>query len=105
LLDFGAMRGEHVAADVARLLGSLVEDDPVGWALGLSAYSAVRPLSESETVLVTAFDTSGVLLGGMNWLTWLYLEDRSFEDEASVAARLDYFVRRLTTLCERANRL
>jgi Ser/Thr protein kinase RdoA (MazF antagonist) len=105
VLDFGAMRGEHVTADVARLLGSLVEDDPVGWALGLSAYSSLRPLSESDALLITAFDASGVLLGGMNWLTWLYLEDRSFEDEAGVAARLDYFVRRLTILCERANRL
>ncbi|HEY2837908.1 MAG TPA: phosphotransferase [Pirellulales bacterium] len=105
LLDFGAMRGEHVSADVARLLGSLVEDDPVGWAIGLSAYASVRPLTEAEAMLITAFDASGVLLGGMNWLTWLYLEDRSFEDEAAVAARLDYFVRRLTILCERANRL
>jgi len=104
ILDFGAMRGEHVAADVARLLGSLVEDDPVGWALGLSAYCSVRPLTEIEAMLVTAFDASGVLLGGMNWLTWLYLEDRSFEDEAAVAARLDYFVRRLGLLAERMTR-
>jgi Ser/Thr protein kinase RdoA (MazF antagonist) len=98
LIDAGAMRPENVAADVARLLGSLAEDDRSAWKVGLAAYESVRPLSEVELMLVTAFDTSGVLLGGINWLVWIYEQQRAFERPEAVQARLDYFSRRLAHL-------
>ena len=95
LIDFGSLRAENVAADVARLLGSMAEDDPRRWREGLAAYESVRPLSSTEAQLVSVFDASGVLLGGINWLSWLYLEGRTFERPAAVQQRLDYFCRRL----------
>jgi Ser/Thr protein kinase RdoA (MazF antagonist) len=101
LIDFGAMRAETVAADVARLLGSLVGDDPAGWKAGLAAYESVRPLSEAEAVLVSALDQSGVLLGGMNWLRWIYVEGRVFEDRSAVLARLTHLGTRLGELVGR----
>jgi len=100
LVDFGALRAENVAADVARLLGSLAEDDRAQWREGLAAYERLRPLSEVEAVLVTAFDASGVLLGGINWLVWIYEEGRAFDRPKTVQARLDYFCRRLGKLAE-----
>ena len=101
LIDFGAMRAETVAADVARLLGSLVGDEPAGWKAGLAAYESVRPLSEAEAVLVSALDQSGVLLGGVNWLRWIYVEGRKFEDRAAVLARLAHLATRLGELVGR----
>jgi homoserine kinase type II len=100
LVDFGAMRPENVAADVARLLGSLAEDDAAGWREGLAAYEQIRPLSEVEATLVRVFDSSGVLLGGMNWIRWIYEEHRQFGEAAAVAKRLDYFCRRLARKVE-----
>ena len=61
LIDFGGMRADTVAGDIARLLGSLVADDADGWQTGLAAYDRRRPLSPDERRLVTAFDHSGVL--------------------------------------------
>jgi Ser/Thr protein kinase RdoA (MazF antagonist) len=160
IIDFGAMRIESVAGDIARLLGSLVprssfntaiaptprasiersmekvsgtfstmpvgrpsvdiekvpdtfsvaNDTPgatarlpndalsnvaLGWQAGLSAYESVRPLSPLERELVDVFDRSGLLLGGMNWLQWLFVEGRQFADLPRVHARLTTILARL----------
>jgi len=50
--------------------------------------------------LVTAFDRSGVLLGGLQWLEWIYLEGRKFENRTSVLARVDEFLARLERLAQ-----
>ena len=98
IVDFGAMQPESVAADVARLLGSMVQDDLVGWHLGLSAYQSVRPLSDAETLLVTAFDRTTVLMSGLQWLEWVYCQGRRFDDREAVIARLDEIMARLVHL-------
>jgi Ser/Thr protein kinase RdoA (MazF antagonist) len=98
IVDFGAMRPENVAADVARLLGSLACDKSSDWEHGLVAYQEIRRLSEDELRLVTAFDRSTVLMGGLQWLEWVYLEERVFAYPAKVLERLDEFVTRLSRL-------
>jgi Ser/Thr protein kinase RdoA (MazF antagonist) len=98
LIDFGSLRPENIAADVARLLGSMAEDDRALWRQGFAAYESCRPLSETEAILTSAFDSSGVLLGGINWLSWIYERGRAFDRPAAVLERLDYFQRRLTFL-------
>ncbi len=42
IIDFGAMRMETVAGDVARLLGSMAGDDLLAWQQGLAAYQTLR---------------------------------------------------------------
>lgn len=98
LIDFGAMRPESVAADVARLLGSLAGDDRGVWDDGIAAYETVRPLSAAERMLVTAFDRSSVLLSGLNWLHWIYNDTRQFPDRRAVLARVEENVARLEHL-------
>ena len=98
IVDFGAMRVESVAADIARLLGSLAGDDPARWQVGLAAYEQVRKLSEDESRLVLVFDRSTVLLGGLQWLEWIYLEGREFPDHRAVMSRIDEFTNRLAVL-------
>jgi Ser/Thr protein kinase RdoA (MazF antagonist) len=94
LVDFGAMRVESPCGDVARLLGSLVGSDPLSWERGLRAYHEVRALSPDERRLVSTFDRSGVLLGAVNWLVWIALERRQFDDPGRVLARLSDLGRR-----------
>jgi homoserine kinase type II len=89
LLDFGSLRNESVAGDLARLLGSLVSDDAERWRQGLAAYQQVRPLDVADVSLIDAFDRSAVLLSGMNWLRWICLEGRRFERMTPVLERLD----------------
>jgi homoserine kinase type II len=95
IVDFGAMRRESIAADVARLLGSLAGDDPSWRQLGLEAYRSVRALSQFELRLFEVFDLSTVLLAGMNWLQWIVVDGRSFEHRGRVLNRLDEAISRL----------
>lgn len=98
LVDFGALRVESVAGDVARLLGSLAGDDSDDRRAALAAYEALRPLSADERLALAAFDHSTTLLSGMNWLRWVYLEGRTFDDRRRVEARLDAALSRLERL-------
>lgn len=97
IIDFGAVRVESVAADIARLLGSIVGDDAQGWECGLRAFEKVRPLSPAERQLVSAFDASTVAMAGMNWLVWLVLEGRQFDDRARAIERVRRALERLET--------
>ncbi len=96
------MRIENIAADLARLAGSLAGDDPYGWQAALAAYHTVRPLSEGEQRLIVAFDRSSVLLSGLQWLAWIYLEGRAFDRPAAVESRLDAILGRLERLVAEA---
>ncbi|MGH7193245.1 MAG: phosphotransferase enzyme family protein, partial [Candidatus Saccharimonadales bacterium] len=98
LIDFGAMRIESVAADVARLAGSLCGDESQAWLTALQAYEEMRRFSAEEALLITAYDRANVLLSGMNWLAWIYLEDRVFDDRAAVCRHVDENLRRLERL-------
>ncbi len=95
LVDYGAVKVDHPAADLARLLGSLVADDAAGWSAGLAAYRAVRPLAEDEAGLARALDETGAMLGVVNWLRWLYAERREFDDRPAAGRRLAVLVERI----------
>jgi len=101
LIDFGAMQNDCVSTDIARLLGSLVGDDADGWKCGLNAYRRERSLTPDEESLVQVFDASTVLLSGMNWLQWIYVEGRHFDRRTTILARLDVTIVRLEGLVAR----
>jgi homoserine kinase type II len=95
LIDFGAMRIDTPLADIARLVGSLVADDQPARVFALNAYSELRPLTDSDRRLVDLLDQSGVVLGGLNWLRWLYVEQRDMGPLPPIVKRLDEFIARL----------
>jgi homoserine kinase type II len=94
-VDFGAISVDTVAGDIARLLASLAECDLAAWQHGTEAYQKVRGLSDVELELVRVFDRANTLLSGVNWMRWLFVEGRRFEEPLNVAARLDALLRRL----------
>jgi Ser/Thr protein kinase RdoA (MazF antagonist) len=98
-VDFGAMQTDHVASDISRLLGSLVGSDSVRWKQGLAAYQSLRPLSTDELMLIDAYDKSLVLLSGMNWIQWIAVEGRVFDDRQRVLRRMDQIIERLHQMC------
>lgn len=98
LVDYGALRIDTPLTDIARLVGSLVEDDPPQRSAALAAYSAIRPLSAGDRQLIDLLDHSSVLLGLANWARWLYVERRQFTDLAGVEARILKLTSRLSRL-------
>ncbi|MDB5334415.1 MAG: hypothetical protein JWN70_34, partial [Planctomycetaceae bacterium] len=103
LIDPGACRSENVTTDLARLLGSLVEDDRGEWDFALDCYQQMRPLSLVELRMLRAFDASGVVLSGVTWLDWLLIQQRVFINRARVLERLQTIVRRLENLAGRSS--
>ena len=102
IVDFGAARYECVAADLARLLGSLVGDEPDAWQNALEHYYRVRPLLSGERKLVAVYDRSTVVLGPMLWLRGGYLEGRQFDQPQRVLRRIEeglVRLERLAALC------
>jgi Ser/Thr protein kinase RdoA (MazF antagonist) len=95
LIDYGSVKEDHAAIDLARLLGSLVGDDYAAWEIALYAYRRVRPLTDQELALVAVLERAGVVNATVTWLRWLYHERRGFEDRASVAKRLQLIAERL----------
>ncbi len=95
VIDFGAARPDTVVTDLVRLLGSLAVSNKSKWKCGLEAYESICPLNPQERLLVGPLDRSAVLLSGLNWLRWLYVEKRNFSNETAVAMRLKQIVSRL----------
>ena len=88
IVDFGAMRLDSVATDIARLLGSMVQHDMDRWNVGLIAYTELRPLTAVELAAVQASHLATLLLSGMNWLYWLWVEQKTFDNPSRVNERV-----------------
>lgn len=102
IIDFGAMRFESVAGDIARLLGSLAKDNREMWRIGMNSYETVRSLSDVERKLIRVFDESTVLLSGMNWLEWIFVDGRQFYGMERILFRLNETLARLEHLTNRS---
>jgi Ser/Thr protein kinase RdoA (MazF antagonist) len=98
IIDFGALDIDTPATDIARLLGSLVGDEEQNWQIGIDAYSSVRPLSPVERQIAKALDHSGTILAGCNWLQWIYIDRRQFENSPQIIERF----RRIVARCNHA---
>ena len=94
IIDYGALNIDTPATDIARLLGSLVGDDEAGWRAGVNAYSTIRPLSVDEERAAKALDTSSTILAGCNWLRWIYIDGRQFDNHAQIVERFEKIVTR-----------
>jgi Ser/Thr protein kinase RdoA (MazF antagonist) len=101
IVDFGAMRPDHVAADIARLVGSLAGDEIDLRRLGIEAYCRVCPMSDQDRRLIQVYNDSEVLLSGTHWLQWIFVNGRQFENRPTVLARFDEILARLVRLIDR----
>jgi len=101
IVDFGAVRPESVAADLARLIGSYAAESAQTWHTATAAYETLRPLSAYERWLIGVFHDSGLLLGGGNWVEWVMVQQQVFQDRGAVEARLCEILERLAAVAER----
>jgi Ser/Thr protein kinase RdoA (MazF antagonist) len=95
VIDYGSAKRDHVAVDLARLLGSMVGDDAASWSVALKAYRSVAHFTDEEEALARALDRTGTIVGLMNWMRWLYVEGREFSDREAAGRRLEALVRRV----------
>jgi Ser/Thr protein kinase RdoA (MazF antagonist) len=97
MVDYDAVRLDCVAADLSRLLRSLLSGNVADWQEAIDCYEQIRPLSEAERSLLAVYDQANCLLSGISWLEWIFLDRRQF-DLNRVESRLDSIV---STLADR----
>lgn len=97
IVDFGAMRVDSAACDLSRLLASLLGNDREAWEFARLAYNSIRPLSADEWRLAQVLNETNVILAGVNWLDWICVQGRSFDNYDAIYARLDDLLLRLET--------
>jgi len=95
LIDYGEVKVDHVAVDLARLLGSMVGDDADQRSTALNAYLRCRSLSWEDQAVIGILDVTGTVVAVANWLKWLYRDEKVFEDRTAVARRLSELVERM----------
>jgi Ser/Thr protein kinase RdoA (MazF antagonist) len=95
VIDFGSVKEDHVAVDLARLLGSLIGDDAALWEVGFQAYERIHPFGAEDRALARDLDLGGTILSATHWLRWLYHERRRYRRSAAVLNRLTALARRL----------
>lgn len=95
IIDFGAVKIDCVAIDLARLLGSIIPDERNRLDRALALYSAARSVPQVILDLVPVLDRAGITIGLTNWLRWLYLEKRPYSDGQQVVRRMDALLRRV----------
>ena len=78
IIDFGAMRLDEPATDLARLLGSLHPFEFDQRRAAIDYYNAQRPEHPVSAPHVDLLDRSAALLTALQWLRWLILERRKF---------------------------
>jgi Ser/Thr protein kinase RdoA (MazF antagonist) len=98
IIDPAAARSDTVAADISRLVGSLVADERRRWDVAIDAYQSVRPLTSDELTLVGVLDRSGTLLSGMTWLARRFFADLTLLQPQRVVGRMQKIAARLSAL-------
>jgi Ser/Thr protein kinase RdoA (MazF antagonist) len=88
LVDFGAMRVDSVAGDLARLLEEAVGPDRSARGEALAAFEAIRPLSDAESRAMGAFEKANALLEPFAWISWHFIDGRTFEQPDAVVKGL-----------------
>ena len=91
------MRVDTVALDLARLLSSVELCSPQVWQRGVDIYSSVRPLSPTEVRVMRVGAHATLVLSGLNWVNWLAVENRTFDNMDLVEQRLAELLEHLSS--------
>lgn len=86
LIDFGAVKGDHVGVDLARLFGAFSGSGVLS--AGLTAYRAAGGVLAEPDEFVRLLAAAGVVCGAVVWLLRLRAAGGAVADPAAVAARL-----------------
>ncbi len=97
-VDYTAIRTDAVSVDLARLLGSLKLEGRIPWEAGIAAYEEVSRLTDDEKKILPWLHESGLVLGGLNWLQWIFVHRMQFSQPKAVLQRMQEVSRQLLEL-------
>ena len=84
IIDFGTVRVDEPAADLARMLGSLHPFELDVRLGAIADYNQRRPEHSVDRERVELLDRSGTLLTALQWMRWLVLNRQKFNADTSI---------------------
>ncbi len=98
LIDYGAMKFDYFGTDVARLAGSF-GCDPDRWDLALQSYWKFRDcqpeIAHTDEKLIRIIDRASTLISPMNWIDWVFIENREFQQHDVIVQRVVEYAERM----------
>lgn len=94
LIDFGAMRIDTIACDLARLFGGFFRDDAAKFNQAIETYSRYRNVYPFEREIVLPLNHAAVILGIANWASWIVVDNLQFDATQSVERRITFLFER-----------
>jgi len=99
IVDYDAMRWDWVVNDIARLLASLFgsrfDQAPEDWEKFLKEYVGIFPLTQFDMEMLGVIDRANSILAPMNWVTWIYCENRDFGESSKIRQRIGRLIVRM----------
>ena len=75
--------------DLARMMEPLSGAESVEWQAVVNGYRAVAPLVESDERLLEILHRVNPMLSALQWLQWIFVDNREFTNFAMVQERLE----------------
>jgi len=104
IVDYGSMKFDHPAVDLARWLGDVVGDEESKVRLGLDAYREAGGPWEPDFEFVSLLDRTGVICAGIHWMNRLSVPSDSL-DRVRLVERVRKVAGRLETISRQSTRL
>jgi Ser/Thr protein kinase RdoA (MazF antagonist) len=98
IIDFGAMKEDHLAVDLARMLGDLAGEDEEKFHLGLNAYRAASGETDLPYEFVRLLDRTGVVCSMIVWLLRWTANSRQFAEDRAAVDRVERVVDRIEAI-------
>jgi aminoglycoside phosphotransferase (APT) family kinase protein len=98
IIDFGAMKHDHPAADLARLLGDIASGEQDRMRIGLDSYRAAGGPVDIDPDLLSVLDKTGQVCVVIHWLSRLALQ------QVEATCLPGRFKRLMERLCDNALR-
>jgi homoserine kinase type II len=92
IIDYGAMKTDHPAVDLARLLGDLTDGDPDRVRLGLDAYRAAGGPVPIDPHYVTVLDRTGLVCAVIHWVN---RPELARSGDSKMSGRMSHLIDRL----------
>lgn len=89
MIDYGAMKFDHPAVDLARLLGDLVGEDRERLRFGLDAYRAAGGPLPIDEAFVALLDRTGIVCAVLHWHQRPEANAAATQRRARLMARLE----------------
>lgn len=100
VIDYGAMKIDHAAVDLARLLGSLVPGDRTEFIAGLTAYRTAGGVLEPSDSFVWMLARTGTICAAAVWLLRFFAHGAVLTHPTPATSRIEMLVTELERILD-----